>query len=157
MQYVTEVTNYWTEADKNDYKNIDSFPHEVFSDMHPNDVDWNDAYPYYKIAGIHDKPPIPGKAPPVYKDPVAFDGDLNEIETDDLINNNIIRFDIHDQQYAGDSDVTYNSASPPKDKNNNKNKKSTSKTGPAAQQEHTNSTEQNQNNQLQTELGSVVI
>ena len=127
IEYLTQVTQYWHEADKNNYNNIDPFPHEVFFDKHPFDVDWNEVYPYYKISGIEAAAPAPGKASPTYKDHVSFDGDLNDIATDELINDNVIRFVLNTDKYGFDSDDTSNSASPLDDKNK-KQKKTQSQT-----------------------------
>ena len=88
MQHLTTISKYWIQADESDFKSIECFPHEVFPDQYPFTIDWNRYYPYYKIDEIPEPRPRHAQAKPIYKQPVSFDGDLNELDPDDLVNGN---------------------------------------------------------------------
>ena len=88
MEHLTVISKYWKQADESDYKSIECFPHEVFPDQHPFTIDWNRYYPYYKIDEIPEPRPRHVQAKPIYKQPISFDGELNDLDTDDLINGN---------------------------------------------------------------------
>ena len=99
-EYVTEVNQYWKVADDDNYQNIDSFPHEVFRDTHPLDIDWNYYYPYYKIKGIDVQKPPHGKAKPLFKDSSELNIELLNANPNELINDNGFQFMEDPQKYG---------------------------------------------------------